>query len=63
MGEFCERLEIHTRLLSGNLKGRDNLEDVGTDGRTILKLISKKQGVTVWNGFIWLRIRTRSGLL
>jgi len=32
-------------VLVGNLRGRDHLEDLGADGRIILKLIFKK-----WNG-------------
>jgi len=34
--------EMHARLLWGNLKERDHLEDLGFDGG-ILKLILKKQ--------------------
>ena len=33
------------RVLVGNLRGRDHLEDPGIDGRMILKWISMK-----WNG-------------
>jgi hypothetical protein len=34
-----------------NIKERDHLEDKGIDGR-ILKWISKKDGVKLWNGFM-----------
>jgi hypothetical protein len=48
---------------SVNLKGRDNLRDLGVDGRIILKCMLKKKGVRVWAGFIWLRTGTSGGLL
>jgi len=31
---------MHTKFLSGNLKGRDHSEDLGVDGKVILELIS-----------------------
>jgi hypothetical protein len=43
---------------SGNIKGRESLEDLGLDRRIILKWILKKQDEGVWTGFIWLRIGT-----
>jgi hypothetical protein len=48
------------KILDGNLKGRDHLEDLGEDGR-ILQLISGKQSGKVWIGFVWLRAGTRCG--
>jgi hypothetical protein len=36
-----ERREMHTKSKSQNLKGGDNLGDIGVDGRIILKYISK----------------------
>jgi hypothetical protein len=47
------------------LKGRDLLEDVGVDGRTILKFILKKknQDWRMWTGLIWLRIGINGRLL
>jgi hypothetical protein len=36
--------------------GRGHLEDLGVDGRTILKMILRKSGERMWIGFIWLRI-------
>jgi hypothetical protein len=47
----------------GYLKRRYHLEDVGVDGRMILKLILGKYGLGVWIGLIWHRIRTSGGLL
>jgi hypothetical protein len=35
-----------------NLRETDHWEDIGVEGRIVLKLISKKH---MWNGFIWLR--------
>jgi hypothetical protein len=37
---ICERGETHTEFWCGNLKGRRHLEDVGIDGRKILKCVS-----------------------
>jgi hypothetical protein len=46
------------RILVGNMEGTDHLEDLGIDGKTILKWSSKEEGVRVWSGLIWLRIDT-----
>jgi hypothetical protein len=45
------------------MKERDHCGDLHVDGRIILKWISDKQHVAVWNEFIWLRIRPSGGLL
>ena len=35
---------------------RDHLEDLGVDGRIILRRIFRKWDVVVWTGWSWLRI-------
>jgi hypothetical protein len=45
------------------MKGRNHLEDLGIGGKIILERILDKYGGKDWNGFIWLRIGTGSGLL
>ena len=47
--------KMHTGFWWRNLKNRDNLEDLGIDGRTILTRILVKYDRRVWTGFIWLR--------
>jgi hypothetical protein len=32
------------------------LEDLGVDGKVILRLIFKEEGGRVWTGFIWFRL-------
>jgi hypothetical protein len=32
---------------------RDDLKDLGADGRTALNCILNKEDMKVWNGFIW----------
>jgi len=39
-----KRQEMHTIFWLENLKERDHLEDLCTDGRIILELIIRKQG-------------------
>jgi hypothetical protein len=46
-----------------NLKGRDNSEDVGVDGKITLEFILRKQGGKVWTGCMWFRIGVSGGLL
>jgi hypothetical protein len=47
--------EIYTKFLSENLKGKDHLEYLHVDGRTILEWILMKETERVWTGFICLR--------
>jgi hypothetical protein len=51
------------RVLSGNLRKRGHLEDLGVDGRIILRWIFRKWDVWAWTGSIWLRIGTGGGNL
>jgi hypothetical protein len=44
-------------------KGRDNWEDQGVDGWTIVKWILEREDGMGWIGLIWLRIGTSGGLL
>jgi hypothetical protein len=46
-----------------SLKGRNNLEDLGVDGRIIFKWILEKYEWRMWIGFNWLVIRPVGGLL
>jgi hypothetical protein len=59
MGEMRNVCKISV----GNLKGRDNSEDVGVDGKVILKWILGKLGRVLWTEWIWLRVGTSSRLL
>lgn len=44
------------RWWSGNMKERDNTQDLGTDGRTALKWVLQKWDGSECTGFIWLWI-------
>jgi len=50
--------KVHTGFGWGDLRERENLEDLDVNVRTILKCIFKKWDVRAWTGLIWLRIRT-----
>jgi hypothetical protein len=41
---------------------KDHLDNLGVDGRIILKRIFKKWDGVAWTGLIWLRIGTGGGL-
>jgi hypothetical protein len=42
---------------------RDDLENLGIDGKIILEQILKKMGGRVWTGLIWFSSGTSGGLL
>ena len=44
------------KVFSGELKERENLEDVSVDKKIILICFLNKQDGRVWTGLIWLRI-------
>jgi len=50
-----KRRKMNTGFWWRKLKNRDNLEDLGIDGRTILIRILMKYDGSVWTGFIWLK--------
>jgi hypothetical protein len=52
------RREMNAGFWLENLTERDCFEDLGLDGRIILKLILKKYVGRAWTGFIWLRTET-----
>jgi hypothetical protein len=60
----ARRKEIRNvyKVWSGDLKGRDSLEDLCVEGRILLEWILGKSGGRMLIGFIWLRIGTSGGL-
>jgi hypothetical protein len=53
---------MNIKFWSGNLKGGDHAEDLGVDGRVILKWILRERGGRVWTEFICLGIGTSDGI-
>jgi hypothetical protein len=54
---------VHTEFWWRDVRERDHPEDVGVDGKIILKSIFKKWDGEKWTGLIWLRIGRGGGLL
>jgi len=52
------RGKVHTGFRWRNLRERDSLNDLGIDGKIILKLMFKKWDGGPWIGLIWLWIGT-----
>jgi hypothetical protein len=50
--------EMHTGCRWGEIKKKDNLEDLGIYWKIILKSIFKMWDGETWTGFTWLRIET-----
>jgi hypothetical protein len=67
MGRVCGAYGRQERCIQGfgggDLMERDHLEDLGIDGRIILKWISKKWDGEAWTGLIWLTVGTGGGRL
>jgi len=55
-------VEVHIGFWWGNLRDRDNLGDIRTDGKIILKSIFKKWDGETWTRLLWLRIGKSGGL-
>jgi hypothetical protein len=58
VGHVWKTVEVHTGFWLGDLKERHHLEDLGIDGRIVLKWIFKKRDGEPWTGFVWLGIGT-----
>jgi hypothetical protein len=54
---------VHTGFWWGHLREKDDLEDVGSARKMILKRILKESAGGAWTGLIWLRTGTGGGLL
>jgi hypothetical protein len=52
-----------TSRLSGHLKGRGHLEDLGLEDRLILKWSYKKYDGRLCTGLVWFRVRKSGRLL
>jgi hypothetical protein len=55
--------EVHTGFWWRNMKERGQLEDLGMEGRIIIKCLLGRWDEKAWTGFIWVRIETSGGLL
>jgi len=57
------REDLYTEFWWANLREIDHLEDLGVDGKIILRWIFRKWDVRAWTGSIWLRMGTGGGHL
>jgi hypothetical protein len=55
--------EVPTGFWWGHMMERDHLEELGINGKMILKWIVKKCDGKEWTGLLWLRIGTGGGHL
>jgi hypothetical protein len=53
MKEAWRRLEIHTEFWFGNIKRKNQMRDLGVDGRLLMKLILKER---VCEGVAWIQV-------
>jgi len=58
MWHILGRGKVHTGFRWGNLRERGYLNDLGINGKIVLKLMFKKWGGGPWTGLIWLWIGT-----
>jgi hypothetical protein len=63
MWHVWEIVDVHTGFWYRDLRKRDQLEDPGVDGRTILKWILKKWDGELGSRLIWLSIGESGGRL
>ena len=56
------RREMHTGFWCRNLKERGFVNDLDMDGWIILKYMWNGWADIIWNGFMWLMVRTSDGL-
>jgi hypothetical protein len=57
------RGEVHTGFWWGDPREKDRMQDLGVDGRVILKRIFKRWNEEAWTGLLRLRIGKVCGLL
>jgi len=50
------KVEVYARFSYGNLRERDQLEDLGIDGSIILRWIFRKWDMRAWTGAMSLRM-------
>lgn len=59
MPDDCDFMQICSVIL---LVGKpNNLEDTNVEERRILKRVFNEYAVILWNGFVWLKLRTNGG--